>query len=305
MRKYAVILLNGTAITSAAYIDEGTIYLPIGAVCKGLGYQINWIQGNVPGEEAGFVNYMGKTYMEADLFSEIFGMVVDYSSGAQQMTLNTIAGNNITIQTEERDLEGKEFIIHLKYPKISGLNNEASEKKINAVFEKAASDAEAQGLNIGTDLANSGYLGPQILVTDLNYIVKYNQNSLLSIILYNYQYAGGAHGTTAQSSYTFDLNTGKELKLGDLLNENTNYTSCISSLIRHDIDERIEAGELVELTRFTTIGENPPYYLFNDSFVFYFQQYEYFPYAAGIQEFAIKFSALKNKFTKEYEFLSK
>ena len=40
-------------------------------------------------------------------------------------------------------------------------------------------------------------------------------------------------------------------------------------------------------THSSDIGDSPDFYLTSEAIVFYFQEYEYFPYAAGIQEFPL------------------
>ncbi|MBN7771766.1 protease inhibitor I42 family protein [Clostridium aminobutyricum] len=330
------IVLNGTSIGSNAYINNDTVYLPIRAACEALGYQVGWKLENgstlIPvtkandeiilnltdekindnghsyyayrnNEVANFLVYEGKAYMESGLFSEVFAVNVDYNTGAKQVILTSIDENNITISTVKKDVEREDVSINLQYPQISGLSNAAIEAKINTVFKDAALDAEKEGLRNAAELNASGYIGGAKVGTDFNYRVKYNQNELLSVITYNYQYAGGAHGMTVENSYTFDLDTGEALKLSNLFNQDTKYTEFINAFIRSEIDKRIATGAVVELAPFKTVGDNPGFYLSNDSIVFYFQQYEYFPYAAGIQEFAIKFSDMKDKFSKKYDFL--
>jgi inhibitor of cysteine peptidase len=124
--------------------------------------------------------------------------------------------------------------------------------------------------------------------TYFDYRIKYNLNGLLSIVFYDYQYAGGAHGNTLQSSYTFDLSNGTILNLSDLMND-TSYLPNIDKFIRTEIDKKVASGDLIEFeeSRFVTIGDHPGWYLSNGSVVIYFQQYEYFPYVAGIQEFKL------------------
>lgn len=42
----------------------------------------------------------------------------------------------------------------------------------------------------------------------------------------NYQYTGGAHGITVQSSHTLNLETGEEYKLRDLMNDERRIRPC-------------------------------------------------------------------------------
>jgi len=213
--------------------------------------------------------------------------------------------NNVTISTVEKHIAADNLKVTLKYPLITGLADKTVQKKLNTLFKKEAINAKNQGLKCAVVLSQSEYGGTKLCETYLDYKIAYNQNGLLSVVFSEYQYAGGAHGSTTQSSYTFDLQTGEELKLNDLLNADKKYTSYINAIIKKEIDKKVASGDLFELEKFKSIGKNPAFYLSDEGIVFYFQQYEYFPYAAGIQEFVIPFPLLKDKIMKGYEFLYK
>ncbi|XOQ43831.1 MAG: hypothetical protein ACFWTN_05165 [Clostridium sp.] len=72
-----------------------------------------------------------------------------------------------------------------------------------------------------------------------------------------------------------------------------------------EIDNRVEKGILYEFEDhpFKTLGEHPNFYLSNDGIVFYFQQYEYFPYVAGIQEFPISYDSISDLLNPSYSYL--
>ncbi len=127
---------------------------------------------------------------------------------------------------------------------------------------------------------------------DISFRVPYNQPGLISIVLDDYRYTGGAHGGDIRTAYTFDLETGRQLGLGDLMKEGSDYRSFINQRIRQEIDKMVQESGFSELATFEDIGDSPNFYLTDDAIVFFFQQYEYFPYAAGIPEFAIPYSDL-------------
>jgi inhibitor of cysteine peptidase len=95
--------------------------------------------------------------------------------------------------------------------------------------------------------------------TNFDYIVTYNQNGLLSFVLSDYQYSGGAHGSTVQTACTFDLATGRTLKLSDILDGKPGSTAFIDSAVRREIDRRVAVGALYEFdfAPFKTIGSDP------------------------------------------------
>lgn len=131
------------------------------------------------------------------------------------------------------------------------------------------------------------------------------KSKFLSIIHIPIHYPWGAHGSTIQSSPTLNLETGEEYRLKDLLEGPAGYISLISNLVRKEIDARVKTGNLMEIgdPPFKTIGEDQDFFLSNNAVVIYFQQYEYFPYAAGIQEFPIDYTSLGKILKQDFSFL--
>lgn len=185
--------------------------------------------------------------------------------------------------------------------------DQAVQENINSVFKKAADTTRNEGLQNADEMKKdmaSGYSGsPNKCESYFDYKLKYNQNGLLSLIFLDYQYTGGAHGMTLQSSYTFDLKTGKAYNLQDLFNSDADYVLYISNIVGNRITEGVKEGTLYELTPFQAIKDDQDFYLSGNAVVVYFQQYEYFPYAAGIQEFPIDFSTLQDMLKPDFGFL--
>ncbi len=336
-----LIELEGTNIKTAAYISEGNVYLPLRAVSESLGYQILWSKSDdtisISGDEKNimidFKNstitandhtyYSGDylenpfdggtarenvTYLGADFFADNLGLEVLPDKEKGKMILKRIRGNNISIKTLREASETDLLKLTLQYPEIEGLNDQAVQESINSIFGKSAEDARNEGLKNADEMKkiqDSEYTGsPNKCETYFDYMPKYNQNGLLSMILSDYQYTGGAHGSTLQSSYTLSLKTGQVYELKDLFKSDVDYVSLINDTIRNEIDQKVKEGGLSEITPFETIKDDQDFYLSNNAVVIYFQQYEYFPYAAGIQEFPIDFSVLKDMLKPELSFLN-
>jgi inhibitor of cysteine peptidase len=250
-----------------------------------------------------------RTYIDSGLISMVFPVTADYNAQGGQVTLERIAENDITVKTETLSSETAYLTASVQFPQLVGLADETAENDFNAILKQSAEDALAAGKKNASDMAASirdGYTGAVgKCETAYDFTVTYNQNGLFSVVLMDYQYAGGAHGTTVQSAYTFDLKPGDVLALEDLMDGTANYAARINETIRQEIDRRVEARELSEFdfSPFSDIGEEPEFYLSNNAVVFYFQEYEYFPYAAGIQEFAVPYYELFDMFASPYSFL--
>lgn len=336
---YTPLSLDGAPLDSQAVVSGETVYLPVRSVCEALGYEVTWqnqngvktvavqkdadsvvldltnqqIQDNghryyAPGGPEGGIELMdGRTYLDSALFDPLFAVCSKYDAKENRVALQRIYENGLTIATEKTESQENLLKLTLQYPQISGLPDAKVQDSINSVMKQAALNAEAEGRKNAEDMKHwiaDGYTGGVTQCeTYFDYAIEYNQNGLLSIVFKNYQYAGGAHGSTIQSSYTFDLATGKDLSLADLMTSGSGYNASINAAIRTEIDSRIQSGGLVEFDPgFTDIGNDPPYYVSNSGLVFYFQQYEYFPYAAGIQEFNIPYNSLKSMLKPEYRF---
>jgi inhibitor of cysteine peptidase len=335
------ISLDGNHLGVQAQVDGYTVLLPVRAVCEALGYEVTWSEkdgsqaaviskggdsvtlnltrqeindnghtyyaGVYSGE--GIMILSGRMYLDSGLFSSIFPVRFSYAADTNRVTATKLCENSVTVTTEKTAFEKEHLRAELQFPQLSGLPDAEAQKSINAILEKSAQDALAEGEKNAADMAQAirdGYTGAVgMCETYYNYMVQYNQNGLISIVLTNYQYAGGAHGSTVQSAYTFELSTGRALRLGNIMDGRTEYTGLMNDAIRREIDRRVAAGELYEFefSKFKGLGENPEFYLSNDAVVLYFQEYAYFPYAAGIQEFRVRYADLESMIKDEYQSL--
>ena len=325
---------------ASALVEDGDVFLPVRPLCESMGYTVTWqSQDGVKSvlvqkdgdrvlldltnqqiEDNGHRYYAqgtatqpairltsGTTYLYAPLFDPLFAVSTTYDASENQVSVTPAPENALSITTEKTETQEQYLKLAIQYPQISGLKDSKVQDSINAVLKQAADSAVAEGRSNAKDMAQwiaDGYTGGVTLCeTYFDYEIKYNQNGLLSVVLSDYQYSGGAHGSTIQSSYTFDLTTGKDLSLADLMTPDSGYTAFINASIRKQIDSRVKTGGLYEFTPgFTDIGEDPPYYVSDEGLVFYFQQYEYFPYAAGIQEFTIPYADLTSMLKPAYRF---
>jgi hypothetical protein len=314
----------GSPVGREAIESGGVFYLPLRAVSEALGYEVSWsaekwavtVQAgdkkvalepkigvitdsghsyHVVGDYSGD-GYIGggcilrddSTYMASDLLEEIFGLVTAYDETKNAVIIETLPQNEIKIENIRIDSEDATLIKEIQYPRFTAADDKISET-INQVIKAAAEAAERQGEKNAAELAEYGG-SPNKCGTYFNYRITYNRNVLLCIVLSDYQYAGGAHGVTIQTAHTFSLSTGEEYALADLMNDGSGHVSHINSFIIKEIENRGLSG--AEITPFSSISENEDYYLSNHGLVIYFQQYEYFPGAAGIQEFQIPYAEL-------------
>ena len=309
-------------LTVPAIHQEDGLYLPLRAVAEGMGYQVTWSQNNRTAtviapeytisvdlarasvnadDHAYYINSPlmreNHMYLPSQFFAEEFQLRWEQGPGSNQAVLFPVMENAMRIKTIREASETKALNLDLQYPMIQGLANQAVQDQLNQLFQSLAAQAKKTGEQSAADLAPvliqyPEMQGPSARVqTWFDYRIKYNQNDLLSLVFLEYQFAGGAHGSTIQSGYTFDLTTGKQISLADQFLPGVDYVSVISKEVKRQIDERGLTEAPFE--PFQKIRPDQNYYLTNQGLVVFFQQYEIMPYAAGIQEFTIEYQDLQ------------
>lgn len=223
-----------------------------------------------------------RLYVPFGLLNDYLGYKGDYSSATSRLNILSRPKNPLTITTESYVKDTKSALIKLDYPKVR-LNRPNVQKAINDVLKdstlKFAAGAEA-------DIANKTG-EEQIYAYDSSYVVTYNQDNVLSLVMYQYSDTGGAHGMTYRQAFTFSLKDGKQLLLGDLFGANPNYKKELNAKLNKLV--KAEGGYLGGFNGLTT---EKYFYLKEDKVVLFFQLYEYTAYASGIPEYTFSFKEL-------------
>ncbi len=135
-------------------------------------------------------------------------------------------------------------------------------------------------------------------------VIFANQN-VVSLLSLNYSYTGGAHGNYGYDAQTFDLTTGRELGLEDLVKPEhlREFYQRVSVMLLKNNRDLIFEEFAKDIQQFlddrkptTTQSQREQYgrlknwYLVEDGIVFFYNPYEIAPYAAGIQEVRISFT---------------
>jgi hypothetical protein len=126
--------------------------------------------------------------------------------------------------------------------------------------------------------------------------VLLNENKLLSLRLFHSEYTGGAHPNYGASHVTFDLTTGDELTLDDLLKPGWRdiVTQLAEASIREQHGLKPNAPLNAEGPLFENAFElNDNWFLTAEGLGFSYDPYEIGPYAAGFIEPVIPFTQLK------------
>ncbi|OTG68539.1 hypothetical protein B9T25_03330 [Acinetobacter sp. ANC 4470] len=125
---------------------------------------------------------------------------------------------------------------------------------------------------------------------------------LATVVLNSSSYLGGAHGSSAQRYYNFDLKQKKQVELNDLLaaNQKANLerkahevfkTWVLESKLANSVEEYEQAWKF-------TLSDN--FYLSKQGLVLQYGEYEIGPYVVGLPRLMIPYDQLQGILKKEY-----
>ncbi|WHY19636.1 DUF4163 domain-containing protein [Paenibacillus sp. G2S3] len=224
-----------------------------------------------------------RLYVPSGLLNDYLGYKVDWSQGSSKLNVVNRPQNALTVTTETYAKDRKEALIQLDYPKISGLSNSNAQQAMNDILKESAMRFAA---GAEKDISNRSGSEPKYTY-DIDYVVTYNQNGVISLVMSLYSDTGGAHGMTYREAFTFSLRDGKRLLLGDLFGANPNYKKELNA----KLNKLIKAEESY-LGGFNGLNTEKYFYLKDDQVVLFFQLYEYTAYAAGFPEYSFTFKEL-------------
>lgn len=130
---------------------------------------------------------------------------------------------------------------------------------------------------------------------------------IVSLLLVNSTYCGGAHPNYTQSAYNYDLTRKTQLSLADVLYSDA--ADLLLSQLLHQLGERLSSLEGYGLfpeyqetvTAYFSAPNLTPYWYFSDNgLVIYFNCYDIAPYAAGIIKVEFPYDTLDGILLPEY-----
>jgi len=175
----------------------------------------------------------------------------------------------------------------IDYPQVTGLISKTAENKINAVILKHVRASYQNYLWIKED-EELGFM------FNMHYEVKYNENNLLSVLITDYEYTGGAHGNHVVESYNFNVLTGERLYLPDVA-KSQSALNKIKNYVIADLTKRAKAGESFFVEWFPDIKMDKErlFYFTPNGIVIKFGLYEIAPYVSGTPEVKVPYSVFR------------
>ena len=194
--------------------------------------------------------------------------------------------------------------IDIEYPNISLGKSKNIQIKINSSYFNIAHKFYKYAINtLLPDAiqqyemsAKQGYpFNPYDVV--MKYTITLNNDCTLSTYFDQYQYTGGAHGSTLRLSNTYNLQNGNIIILKDLFQKNKNYKDLIIQQIQIQADQNLVSNPGIYFDNYKMLIEEnfkeDSFYLSNKTINFYYQQYEIAPYSTGIVVFNIPYENLR------------
>ena len=147
--------------------------------------------------------------------------------------------------------------------------------------------------NLGASSQINVTLSPKILNSDL---------PLATVVLNTSSYLGGAHGSSAQTYFNFDLKAKKQVTLDQIIESNQ---KAKLNLLAHDafkvwvIDSKLadNVAEYEQAWKFT-LSKN--FYLGKQGLILQYGEYEIGPYVVGLPRLTIPYSQLKGVLKPQY-----
>jgi hypothetical protein len=239
----------------------------------------------------------GRILIPIRLFMENMGYRVQWVSRDLGVILSRIQENaGISITTRQDEIDTEHLKADLQWPYISGLPSESAES-LNKYFRDRLSSLIEEGRQAGEDLASAG-LKDRWAEIVTGYRVMSNESGIVSILLSDYIYSGGAHGMTIRTGVTLNAETGQVYRFKDLFKAESDY----EDIVNNEIKRQMKARGMTEilLAPFETINPDQEFYIQDDNLVIFFDLYEYTPYAFGFPEFRIPLTLLGNVLSDEF-----
>lgn len=202
----------------------------------------------------------------------------------------------------------KKYAGDFAYPQITSLVDNGAKDRINAIIKTHFEESYANAQDLEDEeeehrwdyYYDHGYHVPEDeewmynYEYNVSYEIKYNENNLLSILIYDYMYTGGAHGMSIVTSYNFDLFKGVELQMFDVAKTST-ARNKIKKYAVIDIKNRAARGEMffAEDINDITLDNDRPFYFTSNGIAIKFYEYEVAPYAAGMPEVKVPYKIFR------------
>lgn len=131
---------------------------------------------------------------------------------------------------------------------------------------------------------------------EMNVSVPRADTEVVSILVQEGDFTGGAHPNSSIATYCFDTKTGNRLKISDVFTD----TKDLPKLIKNGIDKEVILSVEDDYFKKAVKDNNIGFIITNAGVTFMFSPYEVAPYAAGTVTSTISFAGHEDIIKREY-----
>jgi hypothetical protein len=184
------------------------------------------------------------------------------------------------------------YEISAEYPQLQGAGANALKfnEEVRAQVSKDVADYKK---TFTEDAGQGGEL-------DLSYYVALADDSLVSVDFSDYfYYFGAGQRNAASTTFNYDLERGRALKLADLFKSSSDYLKIISDACNLELRKQFEGESFPDAERIAqsvegVVGDDKKWLVSREGFVVVFDSTEFPPAGAGEHRVVIPFNALKS-----------
>ncbi len=187
------------------------------------------------------------------------------------------------------------YSVEAEYPQFGGLS-----KSFNKKIEQSVLDRITEFKKTVSEEQNSHPRkknGGEEYVFRVSWVPDQLGSSIVSVLLREYSYVGGAHGSHNAEAFTFDAKNNKELSLGDIFSGVPGYLDRISQYTMNDIKNQLGSEAVMDMIRQGTTPNEDNFAVFtlsrDNMITFYFKEYQVAPFASGEQRVSMPISFIK------------
>lgn len=248
---------NRITMPVAAYIENGTMFVPLRPLSQAFQADMTW--------------------------------------NSNTNTANINMNNSFILQkTDKKTIQNKTgdtiWQANISYPELQG-ESEAFLNINETIKNDVYTSLSAAENDVSDDVILESAAMPYSF--DCDYSITYLDDNTISFLLDYYGFTGGAHGMPFRKAYTFDLNTGNQLQLKDILNIE-DIESFVKDAFKNNIEQNSEnyfsnAIDTVNSEQFLY-----DFYIEQNKIVLFTQPYLLEPYANHYQPTIIDTQQIQN-----------
>ena len=204
--------------------------------------------------------------------------------------------DNITTTSNTYQYNTKYISVYQSIPHINGLTDPYFQKSLNLKILKKSKQNQKNIINISKNY-NKTSIRYKLPLVKFEYTESFSVipsiKPYYNIAFFEYNYSGGAHGSSFIQHTVIDTQTNTIIKLKDLFKPNIDYLSILNQEVRLKIESLYNVDKIpiyIYPNKISLSTEQDFYINKKGDIVLVFNEYEIAPYSAGIIEVNIPIS---------------